>query len=44
MMIMMMMMMMMMADDVHCGTIGGTLGRGNRSTRRKIASVLICPP
>jgi hypothetical protein len=26
------------------GEIGGMIGRGNRSTRRKLASVLLCPP
>jgi hypothetical protein len=26
------------------GEIGGTIGRGNRSTRRKSAPVPLCPP
>jgi hypothetical protein len=34
-----------MADDDDCGAIGGMrIGRGNRSTRRKPAPVLLCPP
>jgi hypothetical protein len=33
----------MMMDD-ECGVIGGMLGRGNRSTRRKPAPVALCPP
>jgi hypothetical protein len=30
--------------DCDDGEIGGMIGRGNRSTRRKPASVLLCPP
>jgi hypothetical protein len=34
-----------MIDDGDCGAIGGmTIGRGNRSTRRKPASGPLCPP
>jgi hypothetical protein len=44
MVVVVMMMMMMMIDDDECGGLGGTLGRGNRSTRRKPAPVPICPP
>jgi hypothetical protein len=33
-----------MIDD-ECGAVGGTIiGRGNRSTRRKLAPVPLCPP
>jgi hypothetical protein len=31
-------------DDDECGAIGGMLGKGNGSTRRKPAPVLLCPP
>jgi hypothetical protein len=31
-------------DDDECGAVGGMLGRGNRNTRRKSASVLLCTP
>jgi hypothetical protein len=31
-------------DDVGCGAVGGMLGRGNPSTRRKPAPVPLCPP
>jgi hypothetical protein len=32
-------------DDDDCGTIGGIrIGRGNRSTRRKLAPMPLCPP
>jgi hypothetical protein len=34
---------MMMGDD-ECRAVGGILGRGNRSTRRKPAPVPLCPP
>jgi hypothetical protein len=30
--------------DYDNGEIGGMIGRGNRSTRRKPAPVLLCPP
>jgi hypothetical protein len=30
--------------DYVDGEIGGMIGRGNRSTRRKPAPVLLCPP
>jgi hypothetical protein len=30
--------------DYEDGEIGGMIGRGNRSTRRKPAPVLLCPP
>jgi hypothetical protein len=30
--------------DYDDGGIGGMIGRGNRSTRRKPAPVLLCPP
>jgi hypothetical protein len=33
-----------MMDDGECGAVGGMSGRGNRSTRRKPAPVLLCPP
>jgi hypothetical protein len=34
-----------MIDDGDCGAIGGMkIGRGNRSTRRKLVPVLLCPP
>jgi hypothetical protein len=34
-----------MIDDGGCGAIGGMkIGRGNRSTRRKPASMPLCPP
>jgi hypothetical protein len=32
----------MMIDD-ECGAVGGIIGRGNRSTRRKPAPVPLCP-
>jgi hypothetical protein len=31
-------------DDYDDGEIGGMIGRGNRSTRRKPPPVPICPP
>jgi hypothetical protein len=31
-------------DDYDNGEIGGMIGKGNRSTRRKPAPVLLCPP
>jgi hypothetical protein len=31
-------------DDDGCGAVGATIGRGNRSIRRKPAPVLLCPP
>jgi hypothetical protein len=30
--------------DYDNGEIGGMIGRGNRSTRRKLARVPLCPP
>jgi hypothetical protein len=34
-----------MIDDDECGAVGGMrIGRGNRSTRRKSATVPLCPP
>jgi hypothetical protein len=34
-----------MIDDGDCGAIGGTkIGRGNRNSRRKPASLPLCPP
>jgi hypothetical protein len=30
-------------DDDECGTVGGMIGSGNRSTRRKLAPLLSCP-
>jgi hypothetical protein len=34
-----------MIDDGDCGAIGGMkIGRGNRSTRRKLVPVPLCPP
>jgi hypothetical protein len=34
-----------MIDDDECGAVGGMrIGRGNRSTRRKPASLPLCPP
>jgi hypothetical protein len=30
--------------DYDDGEIGGMIGRGNRSTRRKLALVPLCPP
>jgi hypothetical protein len=34
-----------MLDDHDYGAVGGMrIGRGNRSTRRKIAPVPLCPP
>jgi hypothetical protein len=33
-----------MMDDDECEAIGGMLGRGNCSTLRKPAPVLLCPP
>jgi hypothetical protein len=30
--------------DYDNGEIGGMIGKGNRSTRRKPAPVLLCPP
>jgi hypothetical protein len=32
-----------MIDD-ECRTVGGMIGRGNRSTRRKPVPVPLCPP
>jgi hypothetical protein len=32
------------ASDDKCGAVGGMLGRGNRSTRRKPAQAPLCPP
>jgi hypothetical protein len=34
----------MMIDDDECGAVGGMIGRGNRSTQRKHATVPRCPP
>jgi hypothetical protein len=31
-------------DNDECGAVGGMIGRGNRSTRKKPAPVPICPP
>jgi hypothetical protein len=31
-------------DDYDDGEIGGMIGKGNRSTRRKPATVPLCPP
>jgi hypothetical protein len=31
-------------SDYDDGEIGGMIGEGNRSTRRKPAPVLLCPP
>jgi hypothetical protein len=31
-------------DDYDDGEIGGMIGKGNRSTRRKPAPVPLCPP
>jgi hypothetical protein len=31
-------------NDNDCGAIGGMLGRGNRSTRRRPAPMLLCSP
>jgi hypothetical protein len=31
-------------DDDECGPVGGMIGRGNRSTRRKPVPVPLCPP
>jgi hypothetical protein len=31
-------------DDDECGAVGGMVGKGNRSTRRKPAPVPLCPP
>jgi hypothetical protein len=34
-----------MIDEDDCGAIGGMkIGRGNRSTRRKLAPAPLCPP
>jgi hypothetical protein len=34
-----------MIDDCDCGAIVGMkIGKGNRSTRRKSAPLLLCPP
>jgi hypothetical protein len=34
-----------MTDEDDCGAVGGTkIGRGNRSTRRKLAPAPLCPP
>jgi hypothetical protein len=33
-----------MMDDDECGPVGGMIGKGNRSTRRKPAPVPLCPP
>jgi hypothetical protein len=30
-------------DEYECGSGGGMLGKGNRSTRRKLAPVPLCP-
>jgi hypothetical protein len=35
---------MMDDDDDELGAIGGMIGKGNRSGRRKPASVPLCPP
>jgi hypothetical protein len=32
-----------MIDDDECGAVGGIIGRGNRSTRRKPDPVPLCP-
>jgi hypothetical protein len=36
----------MMDDDDYdeCGAVGGMIGKGNRSTRRKPAPMPMCPP
>jgi hypothetical protein len=34
----------MMIDGDECGAVGGVLGKGNRSTRRKPAPVPLCQP
>jgi hypothetical protein len=34
----------MIMDDNEGGTVGGMIGKGNRSTRRKHAPVPHCPP
>jgi hypothetical protein len=31
-------------DDDECGAVGGMIGKGNRSTRRKPAPVPLYPP
>jgi hypothetical protein len=33
-----------MVDADECGTVGGMIDGGNRSTRRKLVLVLLCPP
>jgi hypothetical protein len=33
-----------MMDDDDCGAVGGTVGRGSGSTKRKPAPVPLCPP
>jgi hypothetical protein len=33
-----------MMDDDECGAVGGMIGRGNRSTRRKPAPGPLCLP
>jgi hypothetical protein len=35
---------LMMMDGKECGEIGGMIDKGNRSTRRKYALVLLCRP
>jgi hypothetical protein len=32
-----------MMEDDECEAVGGMLGRGNRSSRRKLAPVMLCP-
>jgi hypothetical protein len=34
----------LMMDDDECKAVGGIIGRGNRSTRRRPAPVQLCPP
>jgi hypothetical protein len=34
----------MMMDDDECEAVGGMLGMGNQSTRRRPAPVPLCPP
>jgi hypothetical protein len=33
-----------MDDNNECGAVGGMLGRGNLSIRRKATPVPLCPP
>jgi hypothetical protein len=33
----------MVVDDDECVAVGGMIGRGNRSTQRKLAPVSLCP-